>query len=58
MPETHRYWKCLREAGRDQLFDIARDPGESRDLSASHRSLAENLYHRTMGDWPAAGAKD
>jgi len=38
-------WKLVRwaETGADELFDLAHDPDEREDVSASHRELASAL---------------
>jgi hypothetical protein len=48
-------WKYLLEieAGRSRLFDVCADPGESRDVAASHTDHVDTYRQRTL-DWIAA----
>jgi hypothetical protein len=48
-------WKYLLEieAGRSRLFDVCADPGESRDVAASHTDHVDTYRRRTL-DWIAA----
>jgi hypothetical protein len=41
------------ESGRGRMFDLARDPGEARDISESFRERA-NWYARDLRNWSAA----
>jgi arylsulfatase A-like enzyme len=41
------------ESGRGRMFDLARDPGEARDISDSFRERA-NWYARDLRNWSAA----
>jgi arylsulfatase A-like enzyme len=36
-------WKAVQVVGKWRLFDLARDPGETRDVSAEHPELLERL---------------
>jgi len=38
------------ETGRLELYDIARDPSETRNLASSHAEIARDL-HRRLGQW-------
>jgi arylsulfatase A len=39
----HGHWKYVLDGTIDQLFDLARDPGERRDLSHERRDLVAEL---------------
>jgi len=45
-------WKFIHDAdtGRDQLFDLAADPGETRDVAARHPELAAR-YRADLQRW-------
>ena len=52
-------WKLIEffETGRVELYDLAADPGESRDLSAARPTVAERMRRR-LAAWRArVGAK-
>lgn len=44
--QSGRYKYLLRTEGRDELFDLAADPYETRNLIESHRPVARDLRRR------------
>lgn len=52
-------WKLLHfhEDGHDELYDLAADPGESRDLAALEPARARDLRARLERELRAAGAR-
>ncbi len=56
--EGDREWKLLYyfEDAKVELYDLARDPGESRDLASEFPQAAQRLRARLEAWWKAVGA--
>ncbi len=51
---TQRYKLIWHEGRKVELFDLESDPGETRDLAASHPQIREELLGQ-LKDWKARG---
>lgn len=56
--EGSREWKLLEffEDGRLELYDLAADPGETRDVASEHPQLVQTLRARLHAWWKQVGA--
>ncbi|MGC8792220.1 MAG: sulfatase [Bryobacteraceae bacterium] len=56
--EGQHEWKLLEyfEDGRAELYDLATDPGETRDLAREFPRVVEKLRERLHGWWKRVGA--
>jgi hypothetical protein len=48
-----REWKYLRRGDHEELYDLARDPGESNNVVATHPQVAATLREQ-LETWSAA----
>lgn len=56
--EGTREWKLLEyfEDGKVELYDLASDPGETRDMAGEHPRVVERLRARLHAWWKQVGA--
>ncbi|MYB51423.1 MAG: hypothetical protein F4X77_04360 [Acidobacteriia bacterium] len=43
-------WKLLMAGGMTRLYDVDKDPAESKDLSSDHQAVVEEL-EEAFQDW-------
>ena len=46
----HQQWKliCDYDGGRAQLFNLAKDPGETKDVSSQHKGMTDTLTQEVL----------